>query len=397
MSSLLDTSFKESDYKDLQRGQISEVFDANVWKEMEPRARRVASYVSLQLLLQDGRKVKTEGDLWVYKTTYLTKTDEKNEKTQEKKPYAKLELYIQKIANTNQMIAFEVRMPLRQDLTRFCTRLRRNQVRESTFMNPFLLLVIAYSFWMNILQYLPTIGFVIDFTDPILLTINVAAITSILWFGYLEVKIEGYWATLFEFDRSRLIIALDIQRQMAGRTTHTIRVRRSLTIYRAQIFYSEVMHTEALKYNKEELAKMISEEQKKKISDQEAKIQTREAEINQIRTELEQAQTALMGSEKRIRKAMRTGFVMRGKFEGEPLFETENLFANLAESGVVKLVIFGSITLIAMWIILPYLMTFEFGGLPEISLMWQLIIFGSLLFGSLIVIAVVIIKAWKAT
>lgn len=393
MSSLLDTSFKESDYKDLQKGQISEVFDAGIWQEMEPRARKIASYVSLQLLFQDGRKLKTEGNLWCYKTTYLTKV---NEKTKEEEPYEKLELYIQKIANTNRMVAFEVRMPLRQDLTRFCSRLPRSQIRESRF-SPFLIFIVGYSFWVNILQYLPTLGFYIDITDPFLLTINVAALTSICWFGYMEYKLEGYWATLFEFDRSRLNIGLDIQSTVAGRITHTVRVRRSLTIYRAQIFYSEVMHTEALKYNKEELAKLIKGEEKKKISDQESQLNTKKAEIKQLTTELDQAHTALEGSEKRIRKAIRTGFRMRGDFEGEPLFQSENVFANLMDSGLLKMALIGGAVIIALWIIAPYLMDFEFGGLPEVSLMWQMIIFGTLIFVTILIMAVVIIKAWKAT
>ena len=137
MSSILETRFREPDFSDLERGQITEIFDSNVWKEMEPRARKVASYVTLQLLLDDGRKVKTDGNLWVYKTTYLTKTVKKTDpktkkEIEEEEAYEKLELYVQKIQNSNQMIAFEVRMPLRQDLTRFCTRLPRSRVREST-------------------------------------------------------------------------------------------------------------------------------------------------------------------------------------------------------------------------------------------------------------------------
>jgi len=244
---------------------------------------------------------------------------------------------------------------------------------------------------------LPSIGFYVDFTDPFLLTINIAVLSSICWYGYLELKLEGYWATMFEFDSTKLLIGLDIQRQYAGRTTHTIKVKRVLTVFRCQIFYSEVMHTEALNFNKEEIQGLIAEEDRKKISDQENKLQVFQAEIKQLETELNYAHTKLESSEKRIRKALRQGFVMRGKFEGEKLFKSESVYQNLLDSGTLKLALGGFLLLIAMWVILPYVSTFEFPGLPEISFMWQMIIFATLIFGTILIFAVVIIKAWKAT
>lgn len=377
------------DYRDLQKGQVTEAFDSGAWQELKVRAQKVASSVSLQFLLEGKKKVITEGDLWSYKTTFI--------KDKKGNPKSKLVLYIQKIAGSNQMIGFEVNVPLKQDITRFCSRMPRNRTRQSGINNPVLLLVIGYSAFLNILQLLPQFGFMIDLGDPVIVAINAVALTSICWYAYLEIKMEGYWATFYEQDSTRMIIHLDIRESIAGKITQTIKVRRVLTVYRVEIFYSEVMHTEALEIDWKQLSKDINSQNKQKIEILEAEKLETESNLSQITTQLNQAHTALEGAEKRIRKARRDGFVERGTFEGEPIFEGVNTLNTLMESGAPKYAIAGIIALIAGYIFLPMLLELEFGGLPEISLFWQITVFLSFACILLFLFVTAFIKAQKIT
>lgn len=328
------------------------------------RAVKVASSVSLQFLLKGKKKVITEGDLWSYKTTFVNDKDGN--------PTHKNVLYIQKIAKSNQMIGFEAKVPLKQDITRFCSRLPKTRTRQSGVGSPVMLLVIGYSIFLNILQLLPQFGFMIDLGDPVIVAINAVSLTSIIWYAYLEMKTEGFWGTFYEQDSTRMIIHLDIKESVAGKITQTLKVRRILTVYRVEIFYSDVMHTEALNVNWKQLAKDINLENKQKIEILTAEKLEMESTLDQITTQLNQAHTGLETAEKRIRKAKRDGFVMRGQFEGEPIFEGVNTLNTLMESGAPRYAILGVVALVVAYFIAPALQEFQFGGLPELSFFWQL-------------------------
>ncbi|OGU61655.1 MAG: hypothetical protein A2V66_15550 [Ignavibacteria bacterium RBG_13_36_8] len=410
----LNTRYKDPELLDLERGQVSEFIDDSRWQELKPRAKKIASYVTLQLLLQDGRKIATEGPLYLYKTTYISSDPEVSEKitkngktktleTNNNSENYKIDLYIQRMSNTNQLVAFEVGVPLRQDLTRFCSRKRMSSIRQNSIRSqPILILALAYAIVLNFIQFLPYFGIQINYSDWWFVMLNTFAITSLIWFGYSEIIREGYYAALVELDHTRLLLSLNVHQEVMGKALKKISVKRTLDVFRCQIFYSDTMHLEALNWKPQELAELLKFENKTKIQELTNENTALNAGMEQLKQQLDQTHSHLEAGEKRIRQAMREGFILRGKFEKEDIFQDQKtLFQSIVEAGILKwlfillfLVVFGYLFIVYL---LPMLSGFVFPGMPEISLGWQIIIFACILFGIAFVLLILAAKIFKVT
>lgn len=389
---------------DLERGQTTITLDQAQWQEIKPKVKKIASKVFLRILLKDGKEVRTGGDLYIYESTPMPIYDEPERKNLLHRlnfERTKTEIYIQKIKGSNQLVAFEIEVSEKQDITAFCDPKRLSIMEDLSWKsNPTLLLLIGYLVFLNVLQLAPTLGVTLPDLGFLWGMIHTAFILTIIFSQILSYIRMGHWAVFYETSRTRRLIDINYHKTFNNRTREIINVRRTLDIHRLNIFFSEKAHTTALLTKTDEIAERINDTlncQIQKITSENLILQST---INEIKTELNISHTSLQMSEKKIRQSFTKGFITRGKLENDPILPKTGMLTNFdLNSPIVKYAVLGVIFLVIGFLFIqfgiPAIASMTFPDFPEVGLFWQVFFMGILILGGLITLAFMFFKAMR--